>query len=168
MKSVLTVREGETVYDMAWLPSMTSADPATCVFMSTSRDNPVHAWDAFTGQPRASYCAYTDAEELESGADSPKSLTLPSAMSVCDISCSFLSIMSFESWCVLHRYFSSIRCVASLLFRVWSLVLVCMFWYAFQSVTYLSNLSLCLSSSGRLSNCLCKQEPFYQPISKES
>eukprot|EP00281_Chroomonas_sp_CCMP1168_P002055 CAMPEP_0206266098 /NCGR_PEP_ID=MMETSP0047_2-20121206/30379_1 /ASSEMBLY_ACC=CAM_ASM_000192 /TAXON_ID=195065 /ORGANISM="Chroomonas mesostigmatica_cf, Strain CCMP1168" /LENGTH=446 /DNA_ID=CAMNT_0053694101 /DNA_START=120 /DNA_END=1460 /DNA_ORIENTATION=+ len=66
MRSVLTVREGETIYDMAWLPGMVSTDPATCVFMSTSRDNPVHAWDAFTGLPRGSYCAYTDAEELES------------------------------------------------------------------------------------------------------
>lgn len=110
MKSVLTVREGETVYDMAWLPTMTSADPATCVFMSTSRDNPVHAWDAFTGQPRASYCAYTDAEELESGAGSPKSLTFPYAFSVCDISYSSLSILSFESWCVMLRYISSMRC----------------------------------------------------------
>lgn len=45
---------------------MTSADPATCVFFTTSKDNPVHAWDAFTGEARGSYCAYTDAEELDS------------------------------------------------------------------------------------------------------
>ncbi|EKX50697.1 hypothetical protein GUITHDRAFT_134835 [Guillardia theta CCMP2712] len=28
------------------------------------RDHPVHVWDAYTGQCRGSYCAYTDAEEL--------------------------------------------------------------------------------------------------------
>jgi hypothetical protein len=67
MASVVTVRGGETIYDMAWLPGMNSADPSTCCFFSTSRDHPVHAWDAFTGQSRGSYCAYTDAEELEAG-----------------------------------------------------------------------------------------------------
>ena len=29
--------EGETVYDYAWYPFMSSEDPATCVFASTSR-----------------------------------------------------------------------------------------------------------------------------------
>ena len=67
LKSALKVQEGETIYDLAWLPSMTSADPASCCFFSTSRDNPVHVWDAFTGQCRGSYCAYTDAEELTAG-----------------------------------------------------------------------------------------------------
>jgi hypothetical protein len=67
MSSVITVREGETIYDMAWLPGMNSADPATCCFFSTSRDHPVHVWDAFTGVSRGSFCAYTDAEELEAG-----------------------------------------------------------------------------------------------------
>ena len=67
LKSALKVQEGETIYDLAWLPTMTSADPASCCFFSTSRDNPVHVWDAFTGVCRGSYCAYTDAEELTAG-----------------------------------------------------------------------------------------------------
>ena len=49
MRSVLSVQEGETIYDAAWLPTMSSSDPASCLFFSTSRDNPVHIWDAFTG-----------------------------------------------------------------------------------------------------------------------
>lgn len=49
MKPVLSVLEGETIYDAAWLPTMSSSDPASCLFFSTSRDNPVHIWDAFTG-----------------------------------------------------------------------------------------------------------------------
>eukprot|EP00961_Rhodomonas_salina_P265849 3593419-Rhodomonas_salina.1 len=64
MRSVLQVKEGETIYDLAWYPGMNSSSPATCCFFSTSRDNPVHVWDAFTGADRGSYCAYTDAEEL--------------------------------------------------------------------------------------------------------
>jgi WD40 repeat protein len=66
MRSVLKVHEGETVYDMAWLPGMSSSSPESCVFFTTSKDHPVHAWDAFTGVSRGSYCAYTDAEELDS------------------------------------------------------------------------------------------------------
>jgi WD40 repeat protein len=61
----LAVKEGETIYDMAWYPDMNSLDPSTCCFFSTSRDNPVHVWDAFTGASRGIYCAYTDAEELD-------------------------------------------------------------------------------------------------------
>lgn len=67
LRASLKVQEGETIYDMAWLPTMASSDPASCCFFSTSRDNPVHIWDAFTGRCRGSYCAYTDAEELTAG-----------------------------------------------------------------------------------------------------
>jgi len=67
VKSILKVQEGETIYDLAWLPTMTSSDPSSCCFFSTSRDNPVHVWDAFTGSCRGSYCAYDDAEQLTAG-----------------------------------------------------------------------------------------------------
>jgi hypothetical protein len=57
-------RESETVYDYCWYPGMNSAVPATCCFASTSRDQPVHLWDAFTGQLRASYTAYDRMDEV--------------------------------------------------------------------------------------------------------
>ncbi len=63
-RPVLTAREGETVYDYAWHPKMQSASGESCVFVSTSRDHPVHMWDAFTGQLTASYRAYSDMDEL--------------------------------------------------------------------------------------------------------
>eukprot|EP01117_Protostelium_nocturnum_P015502 TRINITY_DN6022_c0_g1_i2.p1 TRINITY_DN6022_c0_g1~~TRINITY_DN6022_c0_g1_i2.p1 ORF type:complete len:399 (+),score=90.78 TRINITY_DN6022_c0_g1_i2:52-1248(+) len=47
MRSVLKVKEGETIYDFCWFPSMNSMDPSTCFFLSSSRDHPVHLWDAF-------------------------------------------------------------------------------------------------------------------------
>ncbi|CAM9373963.1 unnamed protein product [Choristocarpus tenellus] len=56
--------EGETIYDFAWYPYMTSANPATCVFVSTSRDHPLHMWDAFTGALRATYRAYDHLDEV--------------------------------------------------------------------------------------------------------
>lgn len=58
-RAALCVREGETVYDFAWFPLMNSNFPATCCFASTSRDAPVHLWDAFTGQVAPSYNSVT-------------------------------------------------------------------------------------------------------------
>eukprot|EP00903_Cladosiphon_okamuranus_P011843 g11127.t1 len=56
--------EGETIYDFAWYPYMSSAEPATSVFVSTSRDHPLHMWDAFTGELRATYRAYDHLDEV--------------------------------------------------------------------------------------------------------
>lgn len=55
---------GETVYDMAWYPGMTSLEPATCCFTTTSRDHPIHLWCAYTGVLRATYRAYDHLDEL--------------------------------------------------------------------------------------------------------
>lgn len=55
---VVEAAQGDLVYDYAWLPTMSSADPASCVFAASSRDTPVHLWDAYTGQLRASYRNY--------------------------------------------------------------------------------------------------------------
>ena len=52
---VLTCREGESVFDFCWYPLMTSLDPRTCCFVSTSRDHPLHLWDAYNGRVRMSY-----------------------------------------------------------------------------------------------------------------
>lgn len=43
---------------------MSSAEPATSVFVSTSRDHPLHLWDAFTGSLRATYRAYDHLDEV--------------------------------------------------------------------------------------------------------
>ncbi|KAF8935400.1 Telomerase Cajal body protein 1 [Haplosporangium gracile] len=55
LKAGVLIREGEVIYDICWYPGMTSADPATCCVLSSSRDHPVHLWDAFTGELRCSY-----------------------------------------------------------------------------------------------------------------
>ncbi|KAI8929180.1 WD40-repeat-containing domain protein [Entophlyctis helioformis] len=51
----LKIHLAEPTYDLAWYPFMNSADPATCCFVSSSRDHPVQLWDAYTGQLRGSY-----------------------------------------------------------------------------------------------------------------
>jgi WD40 repeat protein len=43
---------------------MQPSEPASCCYLSTSRDHPIHLWDAFTGQLRASYRAYDHMDEL--------------------------------------------------------------------------------------------------------
>ncbi|KAI9496871.1 WD40-repeat-containing domain protein [Zychaea mexicana] len=58
------IREGETVYDFAWFPSMNSQDPATCCFITSVRDHPMHMWDACTGNLRASYAVIDHRERF--------------------------------------------------------------------------------------------------------
>jgi len=60
----LQVKEAECVYDTCWYPAMSSAQPATCCFLTTSRDHPLHLWDAFTGTLRATYRSYNHVDEI--------------------------------------------------------------------------------------------------------
>ncbi|XP_053319884.1 telomerase Cajal body protein 1 [Spea bombifrons] len=64
MSAVLRMAEGDTIYDYCWYPRMSSSDPDTCFVASSSRDNPVHVWDAFHGNVRASYRPYNHLDEL--------------------------------------------------------------------------------------------------------
>ncbi|XP_037333772.2 telomerase Cajal body protein 1 [Pungitius pungitius] len=64
MSPVLRMAEGDTVYDYCWYPKMSSLDADTCFLASSSRDNPVHVWDAFYGEVRASYRPYNHLDEL--------------------------------------------------------------------------------------------------------
>ncbi|GBF88681.1 hypothetical protein Rsub_01580 [Raphidocelis subcapitata] len=60
--SALRVHAGEGVYDYAWFPGMTTADPASCCFASTVQGHPLHMWDACSGALRCSYSAHDDAD----------------------------------------------------------------------------------------------------------
>eukprot|EP00058_Branchiostoma_floridae_P007867 XP_002593355.1 hypothetical protein BRAFLDRAFT_277111 [Branchiostoma floridae] len=64
LTSVLQMREGETIYDYCWYPRMMSLQPETCCLVSTCKDNPIHMWDAFTGQLRCTYKAYDHMDEV--------------------------------------------------------------------------------------------------------
>lgn len=64
-KPALTVKEGGLIYDVCWYPFMNSWEPITCCFLSTSRESPVHLWDAFTGELRATYQPYNQVDEIE-------------------------------------------------------------------------------------------------------
>uniref|UniRef100_A0A1A8R2N7 Telomerase Cajal body protein 1 n=1 Tax=Nothobranchius rachovii TaxID=451742 RepID=A0A1A8R2N7_9TELE len=64
MSPVLRMAEGDTIYDYCWYPKMSSLEPDTCFLASSSRDNPVHVWDAFYGDVRASFRPYNHLDEL--------------------------------------------------------------------------------------------------------
>ncbi|XP_034020450.1 telomerase Cajal body protein 1 [Thalassophryne amazonica] len=64
MSPALRMAEGDTIYDYCWYPKMSSLDPHTCFIASSSRDNPVHVWDAFYGEVRASFRPYNHLDEL--------------------------------------------------------------------------------------------------------
>ncbi|OQR83863.1 hypothetical protein ACHHYP_14198 [Achlya hypogyna] len=65
-EAALEMPEGGTIYDFNWYPFMNSADPATCVFATTTHAHPIHLWDAYTGELRATYRAYDHLDELTS------------------------------------------------------------------------------------------------------
>ncbi|ORX65383.1 WD40 repeat-like protein [Anaeromyces robustus] len=58
IKPVLNICDGESIYDFCWYPYMNSSDQTSSVFISASRDLPIHMWDAYYGNLRASYCTY--------------------------------------------------------------------------------------------------------------
>ncbi|KDP20885.1 hypothetical protein JCGZ_21356 [Jatropha curcas] len=60
----LVVNEGESVYDFCWYPYMTASEPVSCVFASTTRDHPIHLWDASSGLLRCTYRAYDAVDEI--------------------------------------------------------------------------------------------------------
>eukprot|EP00257_Ricinus_communis_P008248 XP_002525611.2 telomerase Cajal body protein 1 [Ricinus communis] len=62
--SSIVVKEGESVYDFCWYPYMTASDPVSCVFASTTRDHPIHLWDASSGLLRCTYRAYDAVDEI--------------------------------------------------------------------------------------------------------
>lgn len=64
LRNALRAREGGAIYDYAWYPHMDSTNPATCCFLSSSKDHPLHLWDAYTGACRASYVAYNHLDEV--------------------------------------------------------------------------------------------------------
>ncbi|XP_076381591.1 telomerase Cajal body protein 1 homolog [Megalopta genalis] len=65
MTAILNIKEGGIIYDTCWYPYMNSWEPATCCFLSTSRQSPIHLWDAFNGELRATYRAYNQVDEVE-------------------------------------------------------------------------------------------------------
>jgi telomerase Cajal body protein 1 len=64
LKPSLRMTPSEIIYDYAWYPFMESANPTTACLFVTSKDNPIHLYDAFTGQIRCSYKGYNHLDEL--------------------------------------------------------------------------------------------------------
>ena len=58
--------ESETIYDFSWYSSMNSSNPASCFYATTSKANPIHIYDAYTGKLLESYRFYDKYDELTS------------------------------------------------------------------------------------------------------
>jgi WD40 repeat protein len=65
-EAALIAQGGDTVRSYSWYPFMNSNDPATCCFLATCRDQPIHLFDAYSGSIRASYRPYNALDEMES------------------------------------------------------------------------------------------------------
>ncbi|CAG8638688.1 10597_t:CDS:10, partial [Cetraspora pellucida] len=55
---------GESVYECCWYPQMSSQDPSTCFFLASSREHPVHLWDAYTGKLKYSFTIINHREQV--------------------------------------------------------------------------------------------------------
>eukprot|EP01062_Namystynia_karyoxenos_P028591 TRINITY_DN21643_c0_g1_i1.p1 TRINITY_DN21643_c0_g1~~TRINITY_DN21643_c0_g1_i1.p1 ORF type:complete len:678 (+),score=198.75 TRINITY_DN21643_c0_g1_i1:69-2036(+) len=62
LEPVLSFGEGESVYDYAWYPQM--REVSNCCFVTSTRDHPMHLWDAASGKLRATYRAYNSSDEI--------------------------------------------------------------------------------------------------------
>lgn len=62
----ISMDAGDTIFDAKWYPLMNGSDPITCCFATTTRDHPIHLWDAVSGQIRCSYLGYNHYDELDS------------------------------------------------------------------------------------------------------
>ncbi|XP_033760830.1 telomerase Cajal body protein 1-like [Pecten maximus] len=66
MTSALKLTETDTIYDYCWYPKMVFDDANTQCLVSTSKDSPIHLWDANTGQIRCTYRPYNHLDEITS------------------------------------------------------------------------------------------------------
>jgi len=58
------VSSAEPVYDFQFYPFFSYADPASAVYVASTRDHPVHLWDAFSGTMRCSYQTYDHLDQI--------------------------------------------------------------------------------------------------------
>ncbi|XP_076095869.1 telomerase Cajal body protein 1-like [Mytilus galloprovincialis] len=64
LKSSVTVKETDTVYDFCWYRKMSLEDPDTCCFLTICRDGPVHMWDMANGHLKCTYRPYNHLDEI--------------------------------------------------------------------------------------------------------
>jgi len=57
---------GESIYDIAWYPLMNAATEGTSCYAVTSKDHPIHLYDATTHDIRCSYNGINRLDELDS------------------------------------------------------------------------------------------------------
>lgn len=65
LKPVIEIETKGNLYDYQWYPYMTSQDPDTCFWISSSQNEPIKMFDAFNGSYKCSFRAYDYADELE-------------------------------------------------------------------------------------------------------
>lgn len=64
IKEDFKIREAGTIYDIKFNPFFNSLYPQTCYFICTSKDHPIHLYNAYNGELLCSYCGYNHLDEL--------------------------------------------------------------------------------------------------------
>ena len=65
INEINNINVGESVFDLNWFPYANIIDPLTYCYVTTSRDHPIHLWDALTGKIRCSYIGYNNVHEVD-------------------------------------------------------------------------------------------------------
>jgi WD40 repeat protein len=58
-------KKGDSIYDFCWWPGMDSNNPASCCFIQSRRDHPIHLVDAITGTLRSTFKMFNAVDEVE-------------------------------------------------------------------------------------------------------
>ncbi|KAF7280766.1 hypothetical protein GWI33_005545 [Rhynchophorus ferrugineus] len=64
LNPAVSVPEAGLIYDYSWYPGMNSSNAATCCWLSSGHEGPIHLWDAFSGDLR---CSYRDGQNIFCG-----------------------------------------------------------------------------------------------------
>lgn len=65
-KTILSAKAGDSIRTYSWYPLMNSYQPASCAFITSCRDQPIHLIDAYNSSIRATYSPYNALDEMES------------------------------------------------------------------------------------------------------
>lgn len=65
-QTILSAKGGDSVRSYEWYPLMNSYQPASCAFITSCKDHPIHLIDAYNGSIRATYSPYNGLDEMES------------------------------------------------------------------------------------------------------
>ncbi|XP_076453648.1 telomerase Cajal body protein 1-like [Babylonia areolata] len=64
LTSTQRIAEIDLIYDFAWYPRMARSNPSSYQFITTTRETPIHLYNALTGELTGTFSAYNKVDEI--------------------------------------------------------------------------------------------------------